>query len=112
MRYVLLIFFFSSQGLCAGLDKYSQFVVADSQSSHAPGIRVTYLGTNGFEFRAGKHALLVDPYFSRIGLSQVAFGGEIRSDSTRVEEGMKHIMPKPDAILVTHAHFDHLLDAP
>src|ERR1051325_2710368 len=112
MRHVLLGLILSSQTLCAGLDKYSQFIVADSQSPHAAGISVMYLGTNGFQFRTGKHALLVDPYFSRVGLTQVAFGGKIRSDPSRVEQGMKHLMLRPDAILVTHAHFDHLLDVP
>lgn len=99
----------------ASLDKYSPLVVAD-QNPHAPSgsnsIRVTYLGVNGFQFETDGHALLVDPYFTRVGLWAAALNERIESDSSRVAEGLKHVDSRVDAILVTHAHFDHLLDAP
>src|SRR5437764_12658234 len=99
----------------AGLEKYSSLVVADKNpEAPAPSnaIRVTYLGVNGFQFETGGHALLVDPYFTRVGLWAAALNQRIGSSPTRVSEGLSHIRPNVDAILVTHAHFDHLLDAP
>src|SRR5437868_2788572 len=99
----------------AGLEKYSAFVVADKNpdaSASADAIRVTYLGVNGFQFETGRHALLVDPYFTRVGLWAATLNQRIESSPTRVSEGLSHIRPNVDAILVTHAHFDHLLDAP
>jgi L-ascorbate metabolism protein UlaG (beta-lactamase superfamily) len=76
------------------------------------GVRVTYLGTNAYQFEFDGHFLLVDPYFSRVDLMSVALGCPIRPDISRIAEGMRHLAPKPDVILVTHGHFDHLLDVP
>jgi L-ascorbate metabolism protein UlaG (beta-lactamase superfamily) len=114
MRFIFLFLVLSAQTLCAGFERYSQFVVADapSKTTTRDGVRVTYLGTNGFEFRLGQHALLVDPYFSRINLSRIALGATIQPDLKRIDDAMKHLAPRADAILVTHGHFDHLLDVP
>jgi L-ascorbate metabolism protein UlaG (beta-lactamase superfamily) len=106
--------------LCAsvadgGLKKYSSLVVADkdANTSASPNtIRVTYLGVNGFQFETGRHTLLVDPYFTRVGFWPAALNQQIESNPRLVNEGLKHVCPPVDAILVTHAHFDHLLDVP
>lgn len=98
----------------AGLKEYSAIVVADAAQAAAPryAIRVTYLGVNGYQFETGKHVLLVDPYFTRIGFWPVALNQPIASDQARVAEYSKRLRTPVDAILVTHAHFDHLLDVP
>jgi L-ascorbate metabolism protein UlaG (beta-lactamase superfamily) len=99
----------------AGLNKYSSLVVADKNPLAEPEpntIRVTYLGVNGFQIEAGGHALLIDPYFTRVGLWAGALNERIESNPSRVNEGLKHVRSRVDAILVTHAHFDHLLDVP
>ncbi len=99
----------------APLDKYSSLIVADKDPGCSPptnSIRVTYLGVNGFQFENGGHALLVDPYFTRIGLWAAALNERIESNPNRVTEGLRYVRPDIDAILVTHAHFDHLLDGP
>jgi len=103
---------FSAQAFGAGLDQYSQLVVNDSRATPRDGVRVTYLGTNGYQFEFKGHALLVDPYFSRVDLLSAAIGSRIQRNASRINDGLNHLAPKADAILVTHGHFDHLLDVP
>jgi len=95
-----------------GLNSYADLIAGDFGRAQREGVRVTYLGTNGYQFEFDGHALLVDPYFSRVDLLTVAIGSRIQPDMRRVTEGMQHLAPKVDAILVTHGHFDHLLDVP
>ena len=109
---IFLWLIFSAQAFGAGLDHYAQLVVNDSRATPRDGVRVTYLGTNGYQFEFKGHALLVDPYFSRVDLLSVALGSRIQPNASRINDGLRHLAPKADAILVTHGHFDHLLDVP
>jgi len=109
---LLFLFGLSTQVLCAGLNSYADLIARDSGTPPRDGVRVTYLGTNGYQFEFDGHALLVDPYFSRTDLLSIALGSRLQPDTQRVAQGMRHLAPKVDAILVTHGHFDHLLDVP
>jgi L-ascorbate metabolism protein UlaG (beta-lactamase superfamily) len=96
-----------------GLERYSELVVADAPGrSVRGGVRVTYLGTNGYQLEANGHAIWIDPYFSRVGICPVAFNARIQPVRARLESARAKLHPRPEAILVTHAHFDHLLDVP
>ena len=111
MRFLLLLTF-ATKALAAGLGSYADLVVADSRETTRDGVRVTYLGTNGYQFEFKGHSLFVDPYFSRVDLLSVALGARIQPNASRINDGLRRLVSKPDAILVTHGHFDHLLDVP
>jgi L-ascorbate metabolism protein UlaG (beta-lactamase superfamily) len=114
VRPAVFLFCLNMHVALAGLDKYSELVVADSPKAkrRPEAVRVTYLGVNGYQFEANGRALLVDPYFTRAGLTGVALQQQIEPNEARIASGLQHIRPRPDAVLVTHAHFDHLLDVP
>src|SRR5215471_11149635 len=86
-----LVLALGTQALAGGLDPYARLVLADSPGAVRGGLRVTYLGTNGYEFELKGHALLVDPYFSRVDLLSVALGSRIEPNASRINDGLRHL---------------------
>jgi len=83
----------------------------------APGpdeLAVTYLGVNGYLLRSGGTAILVDPFFSRVPMREIVFKAPIAPSPAAIAFARKSgaIPDRIDAYLVTHSHFDHLLDVP
>ena len=64
-----------------------------------------WLGVAGIELTINQKVLLIDPYLTRIPFRKVLFGG-IRSKEELIQ---KHIT-RCHHILITHSHFDHLMD--
>src|SRR5436190_20925711 len=101
-RALLLLLGFSAQAFGTGLGSYTELVVSDSATSPRSGVRVTYLGTNGYQLEFKGHALLIDPYFSRVDLLSVAVGSHIQSVISRIADGRRHVKRRVDACRATY----------
>jgi len=73
-----------------------------------PGLTLRWLGTAGFDLAYEGFHLLIDPYVTRVGLGDLLRRRTVAPDATLVAEQV----PKADAVLVGHTHFDHVLDVP
>ncbi len=72
------------------------------------GLELQWLGTAGFALRYQGFAVLIDPYLSRLALPTLLHGRALAPDGAQLA---RHV-PRADAVLVGHTHFDHVLDIP
>jgi L-ascorbate metabolism protein UlaG (beta-lactamase superfamily) len=88
-------------------------------------VTLTYLGTAGWEITDGTTTILIDPYLSRINGPPPPGGGSghpMAGDTRRVYKWTDIATPditaidahiqRADFVLVTHTHYDHVLDVP
>ncbi|WP_151869804.1 MULTISPECIES: MBL fold metallo-hydrolase [Acinetobacter] len=73
----------------------------------AENLKIKYLGTAGFILSDASRTLVLDPFVSRPSLWQT-FTQPLLSDPAVV----KRYIPDADEVLIGHAHYDHILDAP
>lgn len=81
-----------------------------------------YLGAAGWEITDGTTTILIDPYLSRINGPPPPGGHSMPGDTRRAYEWGDVATPdvavidahiqRADFVLVTHTHYDHVLDAP
>lgn len=77
-------------------------------------VQIKYLGAGGVVLKRGADVLLTAPFFSNPSIPRVAFG-EIRSlpeQADRFLGAPGNGVAGATAILVGHAHYDHLMDVP
>jgi L-ascorbate metabolism protein UlaG (beta-lactamase superfamily) len=70
-------------------------------------VTLRWLGVAGFELAAGGRVILVDPYLTRISFFH-QWAGKVRPDELLI----RRTLPCCNAILISHSHYDHLMDAP
>ncbi len=69
-------------------------------------LQITYLGTAGFILKGPGRTVVLDPYVSRPG--PAALLSPLQPDTGLIRD----TIPEADDVLVGHAHYDHILDAP
>ncbi|MBW2495047.1 MAG: MBL fold metallo-hydrolase [Deltaproteobacteria bacterium] len=120
-RSALLTCLFATLAGCAGPSADLIPVSNDRVSCEEPGpgapLEIRYLGSGGHLIRRGPTAIMTAPFFSNPGLFRVGMG-RIAPDSARIDAAVARILADGGrvddvrAILVGHAHYDHLMDLP
>jgi L-ascorbate metabolism protein UlaG (beta-lactamase superfamily) len=82
--------------------------VSADQLGLPPGVDVRWLGVAGFAITCEGTTLLIDPYVTRRPIGDLLRRKVWRSDPALLD---RHV-PRADAILLGHTHFDHALDTP
>ncbi len=115
-RVALLVFLSAALSACserltlAELPTFTQATFPKGlavSSEGQPVLQVTYTGTAGALLKVGENAVMLDPYFSNHNLSN----GSTQS-SEAVVDALLPDLASLKAILIGHAHADHLFDAP
>jgi hypothetical protein len=104
-------------GSSAELAPVSNEQVACEEPQPGLPLEIRYLGSGGHLIRRGATAIMTAPFFSNPGLFRVGVG-RISPDSARIDAAAEKIIESGgqlddvQAILVGHAHYDHLMDVP
>jgi hypothetical protein len=88
--------------------RITSMAAVDSQITGAG--EITYLGSAGYLISYKNKSILTAPFFSNPPLEKVLFGNI--SANTSVIDRYFPQNTNPDALLIGHAHYDHLLDIP
>ena len=84
----------------------------DLTDADGDAVRLVYLGSGGWIFERGPDQVLTAPLFSNPGLVRTGLL-PIRSELDVVDHFMsRYDVSGASAILVGHAHYDHLMDVP
>jgi L-ascorbate metabolism protein UlaG (beta-lactamase superfamily) len=77
----------------------------EKAGQRCPGIR--WLGVAGIELRENEQILVIDPFVTRPPFKRM-WRGHVRSNKALAAATVPHA----DFVLVTHAHWDHVMDVP
>ena len=81
-----------------------------SSPKQSAQVQASFRGTNCLVIKDGTSTILVDPYFTRVD-ARTVFLKKIKPNPARIRKALDAAqVDQADAILITHAHFDHALD--
>jgi len=92
------------------LKSYNESLITDSLQGE---VMVTWLGTAGMHISDGKSSFFIDPFVSRYSLPRVFGGLKLACRGEVVAEWIDRCGgQKAAAVIISHSHYDHCLDAP
>lgn len=96
-----------------GLPAYHEHLIPSQASASPQALRATWLGVTALLLSDGHSAVMIDPFFTRPpGLLSMALDREIAPDETLIRQWLTRLgVTRLDAVLVSHSHFDHAMDA-
>jgi L-ascorbate metabolism protein UlaG (beta-lactamase superfamily) len=74
-------------------------------------VTVRWTGAAGLEFSHEARTVLLDPYLSRKGKIDLFFR-RLSPEPAAIDDYVKRIPGRVSAMIVSHTHFDHVLDVP
>lgn len=82
-------------------------------ASGRSGVSLRWLGVAGWELLFDGRRVLIDPYLSRLPVFDED-GAFIADHPLAVREDLvdRHLGERPELVLATHGHYDHLLEVP
>jgi L-ascorbate metabolism protein UlaG (beta-lactamase superfamily) len=86
----------------------SELTVSSDELGLPAGVEVRWLGVAGFALSCEGTTIVIDPYVTRRPVGDLVRRRVWSSDPELVD---RHV-PRADAVLLGHTHFDHALDAP
>lgn len=95
-----------------GLDQYAAHRYV-SPPARAGALTLTWFGVTGVLLSDGEHAVMIDPFFTRPeGLVNLAANRSIAPDEALIARELQAAgVSRLDAVLVSHSHYDHAMDA-
>lgn len=86
--------------------------IPPSDPRYDSDLQIQFLGVSGFLLRRGSDAILTAPLYSHPSIRELdAANGRMRTKVERIDAWHPEA-PDVRAILVGHAHYDHLMDVP
>jgi L-ascorbate metabolism protein UlaG (beta-lactamase superfamily) len=79
----------------------------------APPVEVTWLGNAGVYISDRETGFMIDPFVSRYNMLRVGLALPMKPRRDLISDWMKKLRAKDvQAVLVSHSHYDHSMDAP
>lgn len=86
-------------------------IVNPGDPGYETTLQVRWLGTTCYLLQMGDCAIITDPYFSHQSMMRTIFC-RLKSDPNIVKQKTANIKVVPQAVFISHAHHDHILDLP